>query len=126
MTGERKTVFIVDDDLDIGKLLTTLLGTRYDVQYASDPLAALTILEEATTSVPDLFLFDVRMPSLDGLALAGRVKAIARFADVPLVFLTTQAETKDMMSAAKTGARDYVTKPFKPGDLLAKVAKVLR
>jgi DNA-binding response OmpR family regulator len=125
MTGERKTVFIVDDDLDIGKLLTTLLGTRYDVQYASDPLAALTILEEAT-SVPDLFLFDVRMPSLDGLALAGRVKAIARFADVPLVFLTTQAETKDMMLAAKIGARDYVTKPFKPGDLLAKVAKVLR
>ncbi len=124
MSEERKTVFVVDDDPDLGVLLTRLLETKYNVRYSSDPVSALTMLAQGPP--PHLFLFDVMMPVLDGFALAKRVKAIPSLANVPLIFLTTRGGMKDVVSGINTGARHYVTKPFKAADLLAKIEKTLK
>jgi len=124
MTRGRKTIFVVDDDPDLLALITHLLGKEYDVRSSIDPVAALATLTKGPA--PDLLLFDVMMPGMDGLALAKKAKELPHLATVPLVFLTTRGGLQDVVAGINAGARHYVTKPFKAVDLLAKIEKVLR
>jgi CheY-like chemotaxis protein len=94
----------------------------YTVLTASDGLEALQILEHTQ---PDLILADIMMPVLDGYALFEQVRGRPEWAGIPVVFLTSKADTTDIRKAKELGVKGYITKPFDPSELLVAVHKLL-
>jgi DNA-binding response OmpR family regulator len=118
-----KVVMVVEDDAAIREMLVRSLGKEYCVYEAHDGQMALDML--SAMKEPDLMLLDVMMPHMDGHVLASRLKAERRFKTVPIVFLTGLDSPKDVVQGINSGARHYVTKPFKIQDLLGKIAKAM-
>jgi len=113
------TILIVDDIPENLKLLGTVLRKNgYKLLVASSGKQALTTVE---TKVPDLILLDISMPEMDGYEVCRRLKSENRFADIPIIFLTAKTEIDDIVEGFKLGAVDYITKPFNPGELIARV-----
>ena len=120
----NKQLLVVDDSPDIHPLVRALLADEaIDVQSATDPAYGLTL---AGSGRPDLILLDVDMPGMDGYEFCRRLKADAAVAAVPIVFLTSRGDTDQKVRGLQLGAVDYVTKPFSPGELLARVRSALR
>ena len=112
-------ILVVDDTPANVKLLVDLLSVNgFDVIAAGSGTEGL---ERAATDAPDLVLLDVMMPDLDGFAVCERLKANAATRDVPVIFLTALHETLEKVRAFSTGGVDYLTKPFEPRELLARV-----
>jgi cellulose synthase/poly-beta-1,6-N-acetylglucosamine synthase-like glycosyltransferase/DNA-binding response OmpR family regulator len=119
-----QVLVVEDDDLTRRMIALTLERAGYDVTAVPDGLQALQSLREAT---PDLVLSDVNMPGLDGLGLLKELRADPALRNVPVVMLTAYGSTDDIVGAMNLGADDYLVKPFKAAELLARVqAKVLR
>jgi DNA-binding response OmpR family regulator len=115
------SVLVVDDDPDVRALVSTLLGRAgYVVAEAADGHAALKALYRQR---PDLVVLDVNMPDLDGWATLERIRDLS---DVPVVMLSARGEELEKVRALRSGADDYVTKPFGRQELLARVETVLR
>jgi CheY-like chemotaxis protein len=95
----------------------------YTVLTASDGVEALQILEQTR---PDLILADIMMPTVDGYALFEQVRSRPEWADIPVVFLTSKAETADIRKARELGINGYITKPFDPNKLMATVHSLLK
>jgi len=115
------SVLVVDDDPDVRALVSTLLGRAgYVVAEAADGHAALKALYRRH---PDLVVLDVNMPDLDGWATLERIRELS---DVPVVMLSARGEELEKVRALRSGADDYVTKPFGRQELLARVETVLR
>lgn len=117
----RPAVLLVDDDLT----LLAVLGRRvaragFDVRTASSGSAALKQLEE---SWPALLVVDLMMPGMDGFELSRRVKQIA---DLPIIVLSAVDASEAKVSALELYAEDYVTKPFDPDELVARIQRVRR
>lgn len=113
-------ILIVDDlprNLQVLALLLDKAG--YRVSMAMDGAKAL---EMVRVEPPDLILLDVMMPDLDGLEVCRRLKADAAVREIPVIFLTARAELEDLQEGFRLGAVDYVTKPFRGAELLARVA----
>lgn len=120
-TQLRKTILVVDDDSHIREVLDVRLSSAgYEVIQASDGGEALELL--GGTPV-DLVISDIRMPGLDGLELQARLEKTAP--TLPIIFLTAYGSIQDAVKAIKSGAVDYLTKPFEGRELLDKVSKVL-
>jgi DNA-binding response OmpR family regulator len=115
---------VVEDDASIREMLLRSLGLEYTVYEATDGEQALGLLPHIKPS-PDLLILDVMMPKMDGLTLAGKLKAVRELKGVPIIFLTGRDSPKDVVQGINMGARHYLTKPFKIQELLAKVAKTL-
>jgi DNA-binding NtrC family response regulator len=112
-------ILVVDDTPSNVKLLVDLLSVNgFDVIPAGSGTEGL---ERAAASAPDLVLLDVMMPDLDGFAVCERLKASDATRDVPVIFLTALNETTEKVRAFSTGGVDYLTKPFEPRELLARV-----
>jgi len=122
MAGEH--ILIVEDEGDIAELL------EYNLQrQAYTPSVAETGeegLREATESHPDLVLLDLMLPGLSGLEVCRRLKANPATNAIPIIMLTAKGEEEDVVAGFDAGADDYVTKPFRPKVLLARVKAVLR
>ena len=119
--GDRITLLVVDDDPRMQRLLrANLERAGYRVDVANDGAVALEQIELAP---PDLVLLDVMMPLMDGLTCLGRLR---EFSDVPVILLTAKGEERDKVQGLDLGADDYLTKPFGPAELLARVRAVLR
>jgi len=115
------TILVVDDEPQIVHLVRAYLEQAgFRVVTASDGEQALTV---ARHEKPDLVLLDVLMPRMDGLEFTRRIR---RERDVPIVMLTARAEETDRVVGLELGADDYVTKPFSPRELVARVRAVLR
>jgi DNA-binding response OmpR family regulator len=114
-------VLVVDDDPDIRAVLEEYL-TKNDMRVTALANGS-TMLELFETEAVDLVLLDVRMPGENGLTL---VRALRARASVPVMFLTGNAEEADRVMGLELGADDYVTKPFSPRELLARIRAVLR
>ena len=115
------SVLIVEDDRNIQELLQLYLEKEgYAVTVASDGGQGLAKFRAIK---PDLVLLDVMMPVMDGWAVC---KAIRADAQTPIIMLTAKGETDDKVSGLKSGADDYVTKPFEMKELLARIEAVLR
>ena len=115
------SVLIVEDDRNIQELLQLYLEKEgYAVTVASDGGQGLSKFRSIK---PDLVLLDVMMPVMDGWAVC---KAIRADSQTPIIMLTAKGETNDKVSGLKSGADDYVTKPFEMKELLARVEAVLR
>ncbi|HEY3108245.1 MAG TPA: response regulator [Chloroflexota bacterium] len=114
-----KVVLVVDDDETMRQLiLATLRCSPYRVLIASDGEEALAV---ARAHRPDLVLLDVIMPKRDGLAVCRQLKADPRTAGIEIVMLTAQAQPEDRAAAQAAGADGYLTKPFRPFDLLQRL-----
>jgi DNA-binding response OmpR family regulator len=116
-----KTVLVVDDEPQIAGIARDYLRLAgFDVIVAGDGVRALA---EARGRRPDLVVLDLGLPGLDGLEVA---RALRRDSDVPIIMLTARVEEDDRLAGLEVGADDYVTKPFSPRELVARVRAVLR
>ncbi len=117
-------VLIVDDVPDnLSVLHDALDESGYTVLIATSGEAAL---QSATAAVPDIILLDAMMPGMDGFEVARRLKALALTAHIPIVFMTGLTETEYLVAALESGGVDYVTKPIKPKEVLARMQVHLR
>lgn len=116
-----KTILVVDDDNNIREVLRFALGKAgYTVVEAEDGASALTLFAK---QAPDLLILDVMMPELDGTDVC---RAIRKTSRVPIIFLSSRDEDMDRIIGLELGGDDYVTKPFSPRELVARVKAVLR
>jgi len=119
-----KQILVVDDDLNLRKIISTNLELAgYDVTAAANGEEALTALEQLQ---PDLVILDVMMPAMDGYEVARRIRSHPVNARVPIIMLTAKSEVEDKISGFDAGADDYITKPFGPQELLARVKAKIR
>jgi CheY-like chemotaxis protein len=116
-------ILVVEDDADVMQLLSRLLGTLGSVQLARDGIEALEAIARGFT--PDVVVTDLMMPRMDGTELTRRLKADPNTKSIPIVMLTAKNTPRDVVSGINAGARQYVTKPFKAEELLAKVKLVV-
>jgi two-component system alkaline phosphatase synthesis response regulator PhoP len=116
-----KTVLVVDDEPKIVQLAREYLEhADFHVTSASDGAGALASFR---ARAPDLIVLDLGLPNLDGLDVA---RAIRKTSNVPIVMLTGRGDEADRVAGLELGADDYVTKPFSPKELVARVRAVLR
>jgi signal transduction histidine kinase len=116
-------VLLVDDNADMRRLLADLVGKHYRIRLASNGREALEKLRER---VPDLVLTDVMMPEMTGTELCSAIKSNPQLARVPVMLVTSKAEREMKIKGLELGADDYVTKPFHPRELLARVDSLIR
>jgi DNA-binding response OmpR family regulator len=122
---DRPRILVVEDDEDLLRMMYRMLSTIADVAMAADGEHALTILK-ADPIPPDLVITDWMMPRKDGLTLVKEMKHDDRLSRVPAIILTAKSAPRDVIAGINSGARHYLTKPFKPDELIAKVKKVLK
>lgn len=121
--GNRPLVLVVEDDADLRAYLLRLLRPRYRVAAARDGVEGL---DKARVLRPDLVLTDVMMPRLSGLELLRALRGEAELASIPCVLLTALAGAEARIEALDRGASDYVTKPFREAELLARIDNLIR
>ncbi|MBW2363360.1 MAG: response regulator, partial [Deltaproteobacteria bacterium] len=116
-------VLIVEDNPDMRKLLTFLIGKEFRVRVARNGREGLELVRE---SLPDLVLTDVMMPEMSGAELCRILKADSATRQVPVVLVTSKAEREMKIEGLELGADDYVTKPFHPRELMARVRSLVK
>jgi putative two-component system response regulator len=114
---------IAEDDQAIAAMLEKVLLNDYDVSVAHDGRTALALASQPPR--PALLLLDVMMPHLDGLGVAAEIRKVPELKSIPIIFLTAKSGATDVIKGIQSGARHYITKPFKIDDVLAKVKKAL-
>ncbi len=116
-----KTILVVDDEPEIVRLARDYLEhAGFAVLAAGDGSSAVTL---ARTRRPDLVVLDLGLPGLDGLDVT---RTLRRDSSIPIIMLTARAEESDKLVGLELGADDYITKPFSPKELVARVRAVLR
>lgn len=120
----RARILLVEDDRSLAELLTWNFEREdFDVEHTPDGEEALLLARE---SPPDLVLLDWMIEGLSGIEVCRRLRRIPDTANVPIIMLTARGEEEDRVRGLETGADDYVTKPFSPRELVARVQAVLR
>lgn len=112
------SILIVDDTEENVDILLDTLSDLYDISVAIDGESALELLQEYT---PDLILLDIMMPGIDGYEMCQRLKIETRTAKIPVIFLTALSEAQNEEKGLRLGAVDYITKPFNPFLVKARV-----
>ena len=122
MTG--KTVLIVDDEAAIREMIAVALQMAgYRCLEADNAQNAHAIVVDHQ---PDIILLDWMMPDVSGIELARRLKRETAYADIPIIMLTARSEEDNKIQGLEAGADDYITKPFSPRELIARLKAVLR
>ena len=125
MKGENLMLLVVDDNKDIRDLISHILTLNgFEVCEAPEGQTALAII---TKSRPDLVLLDVMMPGLSGYEVLEQVRNSpeAEISGIPILLITARSQNSDIEAGLGSGANDYLIKPFRPAELLAKVNQVL-
>jgi len=121
MESRGARVLVVDDDPALSDVVGRyFVREGFSVDFAEDGVAGL---ERALSTLPDLVVLDVMLPHLDGLEVCRQLRETA---PIPVVMLTARGEENDRIAGLELGADDYVTKPFSPRELTARVKAVLR
>lgn len=113
------------DDEYIRVLVESKLGSEYDIETVADGSEAWYLLTDPDHTRPDLLIFDVMMPDLDGFATLERVRLDGDLTDISVIMLTSRGREDDVMRALDVGATDFVTNPFSPAELAGRVARPL-
>ncbi len=117
-------ILVVDDAIDTAQLLGFALKTQgYDVSVA---LSGREALQLASAEHPDLILLDVMMPEMDGIEVCKRIRADAELCATPIILVTAKDQDEDLVMGLDAGADDYITKPFMPATLAARVRVAIR
>ncbi len=120
----KEKILVVDDEEDLLKLVSyNLVNSGYQVDCVTTGEDAL---ERARSYPPELILLDLMLPGIDGLDLCRIFKNDSRTARIPIIMLTAKGEEADIVVGLELGAEDYVTKPFSPRVLAARIKAVLR
>ncbi|MCK5251086.1 MAG: response regulator, partial [Spirochaetaceae bacterium] len=115
----RESICVVEDDKDIAELVAfNLKREGYGVTIISSGEEAI---ERITKKTPNLVLLDLMLPGVDGLEVCRRLKRDERTRIIPIVMLTAKSEDSDIIAGLEVGADDYITKPFSPRILIARV-----
>jgi two-component system response regulator MprA len=122
MAAPPRRVMIVEDDPAIADMLSKMLVRFYDVRVVNDGGAAI---DAATAFRPDVILLDVNLPNMDGFAIAQGLKGTPDLGRVPIIFLTAQDRSLDVVKGIQVGAKHYITKPFKIDDVIKKVRRLI-
>lgn len=123
-TTPPQTVLIIEDESDIRELLEyTLRRDGFDVSSAADGEVGLSL---ARKRCPDLMVLDLMLPGLDGLELCRRLKQDEATRSIPIVMVTAKGDEADVVLGLGLGADDYVSKPFSPKEVVARIHAVLR
>lgn len=120
----KPQILVVEDEPPLQQLLAyNLEAGGYEVVQAYDGEQALTMVEER---VPDLVILDWMLPQVSGIEVCRRLRRRPDTAKVPIIFLTARTDEPDRLRGLETGADDFITKPFSPAELLARIRAVLR
>lgn len=120
----KATILVVEDDPDIQELLAYNLGKEgYKVIVADNGEKALRL---AATVNADLILLDIMLPGMDGTDVLRELRRDKRTADIPVIMTTAKSEDSDIIAGLELGADDYITKPFSPKVLVARIRNLLR
>ena len=119
-----RKILVIDDDKDIHSMIRTLFKDKeFEVLSAYNGIDGH---RDATQLQPDTILLDLKMPDIDGIEVAERLKADTRTHGIPVILLTASKSTEDKIAAFRAGADDFVTKPFKTEEIDARVASWLK
>ncbi len=118
--NQNKKILIVDDNPRNVEVVANLLsGDNYDIEFAISGMEALEWVDRASF---DLILMDIMMPGIDGYEACRKIKEKETCRDIPVIFLTAKTDTESLSKAFQAGGVDYVSKPFRATELLARVA----
>jgi len=121
---DTKRILIVDDTEEIIKLVKMYLEYHhYEVITAYDGQEGL---EKAKTNRPDLIILDLMLPKINGYKVCGLLKRDTKYAKIPIILFTAKTQEKDMKLGEEVGADAYLTKPFEPEVLLAKIKELIK
>lgn len=117
----KARILVIDDDEALSEMIGIVLrNDGFDPVFCADGAAALGIFK---ATQPDLVLLDLMLPGLDGIEVCRQIRSES---DLPIVMLTAKSDTSDVVRGLESGADDYVPKPFKPAELVARVRARLR
>jgi two-component system, cell cycle response regulator DivK len=118
-----KRILVVEDQPDSRQIIRDMLaGTDYEITEAENGEEALTAIEKQR---PDLILMDIQLPIMDGYTATNQIKANPALRSIPIIAVTSYALGSEEKKAREAGCDDYVTKPFSPRQLLAKIRQYL-
>lgn len=121
-----RTAIIAEDDEDIRQLLTfKLTRSEFEVEGFEDGQACFEHLE-GRSDPPEIVVLDVMMPRMDGLQVLERIQKNDELREVPVLMLTARSREEDIVEGFERGATDYVTKPFSPSEVVARIERLLR
>lgn len=119
----KENILIVDDEEDVLELVRFNLDKNgYKVQTATTGEEAFT---KARAKLPNLIILDLMLPGIDGLEVCKKLKSDTKTQNIPIIMLTAKGEETDIVTGLELGADDYVTKPFSPKVLVARVRRIL-
>jgi len=119
-----KKILVIEDEKDIQELLQLYLKRDgYDVHIARD---GETGLRKASQAHYDLILLDLMLPQMDGLEICRNLRSRPQTANIPIIMITAKAEESDRIVGLEMGADDYITKPFSPREVLARIKAIFR
>lgn len=117
-------ILLVEDDPDICEILQYNLEQEgYEIRVIQDGKDAL---EEITKNPPDLILLDLMLPGMNGLEVARIIRKDEHTSNIPIIMITARSEEMDVLQGLEMGADDYITKPFRPREVIARVKALLR
>ena len=120
----KATIMVVEDDQDIRDLLSYNLGKEgYTVIPVESGEQALKLTE---TTNPDIIVLDIMLPGMDGIEVLRNLKQAGRHGSIPVIMATAKSEDSDIITGLELGADDYISKPFSPKVLIARVRSLLR
>jgi two-component system phosphate regulon response regulator PhoB len=123
MNMTKKVILVVDDEEDVLELVSyNLEKNGYNVEKA---VAGEEALSKTRTKLPDLIILDLMLPGIDGLEVCKQLKNNPKTEHIPVIMLTAKGEESDVVVGLEVGADDYITKPFSPKVLVAKVRRIL-
>ncbi|MGD0785531.1 MAG: response regulator [Sedimentisphaerales bacterium] len=120
----KENILIVDDEEDVLELVRfNLEKNGYKTETATSGEDALA---KAKSKLPDLIILDLMLPGIDGLEVCKKLKSEAKTENIPVIMLTAKSEESDIITGLELGAQDYITKPFSPKVLVARVRRNLQ
>ena len=123
MSMRKSEILIIDDSVDAIKILIKVLSPEYTVFFATDGFKGI---EQAKEKKPDLILLDIIMDTINGYEVCKLLKKDSQTADIPVIFLTAVSESMDEAQAFNIGGADYITKPFVPIVVLARIRNQIK
>lgn len=124
IASERHRILVVEDDEDIARLIRhNLESSGYEVQVFT---SGSGVVAQGILDPPSLFLLDIMLPGMDGFDLCRQIRSTGALAKIPVIFLTAKTSEADRVKGLELGGDDYITKPFSPRELVARVRTVLR
>ncbi|MDO4591059.1 MAG: response regulator transcription factor [Slackia sp.] len=124
-TLKSRRILLVDDEPELRRMVASILAAE-GFEHVTQAADVREALEAFRRTKPELALLDVMLPDGDGFTLCQYLRAFDADAPLPVIFLTAKDETDDRLAGLRSGADDYVTKPFSPQELLLRIMAVLR